>query len=308
MKSKGFTLIELLVVIAIIAILIALLLPAVQQAREAARRSTCKNNLKQIGLALHNYLDTANEFPAAVYPSEGPNSALGNQEAYWAWGTMILPYMEQATLYQTLNASNASAEVALQTHGSPNADPTMVTQSRIGSLVCPSDSGPALAVETQRRMYGQAWTSFLGHDAVLSKTNYLASQGTGTRVPNGTDFGDGFMQNRFGVNVEDVVDGLSNTIAIGERAWDSPKGANGFGGVIFTVAKNNATEDASGVVGAGLNPRVSGDAQDGFSSFHVGGVQFVMGDGSVHFISENISQGVLNNLADRSDGTPIGEF
>src|SRR5690242_14988078 len=107
MKARhvGFTLIELLVVIAIIAILIALLLPAVQQAREAARRTQCKNNLKQLGLAMHNYLDVARQFPMG-YGAQFTGTAATVQDGNWAWGSFLLPYIDQAPLYSKLNVGN----------------------------------------------------------------------------------------------------------------------------------------------------------------------------------------------------------
>ncbi len=104
-RRRGFTLIELLVVIAIIAILIALLLPAVQQAREAARRSTCKNNLKQIGLAIHNYNDTAKMFPPGCIPQRDTDNGFTNQYESWCWMTYILPQMDQAPLFKNLNVN-----------------------------------------------------------------------------------------------------------------------------------------------------------------------------------------------------------
>lgn len=105
LRSRGFTLIELLVVIAIIAILIALLLPAVQQAREAARRTQCKNNLKQIGLAMHNYHDIFNTLPPG-YISRFPNVIVSGEQGLYSWGAMILPQVEQANLYSVLNVGN----------------------------------------------------------------------------------------------------------------------------------------------------------------------------------------------------------
>ena len=136
---RGFTLIELLVVIAIIAILIALLLPAVQQAREAARRTQCKNNLKQIGLALHNYHDTFLMFPHAIffYPTPAGNAA-ANIPA-WAWSAMILPQIEQTNLYNTLNLGPVPFQTAANTPATLN-----LLQTPLAAFRCPTDVTPPL--------------------------------------------------------------------------------------------------------------------------------------------------------------------
>ena len=115
-SSKAFTLIELLVVIAIIGVLIALLLPAVQQAREAARRTQCRNNLKQIGLAYHNYHDTFNTFPPGIV-SRIPNNITSSEAGCWAWGTYILPMVDQAGLYNALNTGGQYPEAVAATPG-----------------------------------------------------------------------------------------------------------------------------------------------------------------------------------------------
>ena len=139
-KRFGFTLIELLVVIAIIAILVALLLPAVQQAREAARRSSCKNNLKQLGLALHNYHDTHGVFPAGYYAGDHPSVADGEgdgRDARYGWGSMILPFLEQAPLYDKMQVGDRLLSQNVN-------DPTVLAdmQTPISAFRCPSDVAP----------------------------------------------------------------------------------------------------------------------------------------------------------------------
>ena len=138
-RKSGFTLIELLVVIAIIAVLIALLLPAVQQAREAARRSQCKNNLKQIGLALHNYHDTANKFPSGFVTRAWPSPGTGatTELSCWSWGAMILPYIDQAPMYNTLQVGTLSLAANLAAGG---AQATAAT-TPLSGFMCPSEYG-----------------------------------------------------------------------------------------------------------------------------------------------------------------------
>ena len=148
-RQRGFTLIELLVVIAIIAILIALLLPAVQQAREAARRSTCKNNLKQIGLAMHNYHETFGMFPPG-YVEEILNTNGGHvadNEGHWAWNALLLPYLDQAPLFNQLNVGTVPVSTMLN-----NATVRGSMQKTLPVFRCPSDTGPQIHVEAGRRI------------------------------------------------------------------------------------------------------------------------------------------------------------
>ena len=142
---KGFTLVELLVVIAIIGILVGLLLPAVQAARAAARRMQCSNNLKQLGLAVHNYHDANKSFPSGFitnYPAGALNTAAMmsvTQRTHWSWGAFVLPYIEQTALYNTLNPGQSSMDALLAT---PAGLAALTTP--IPSFVCPSDTGPSL--------------------------------------------------------------------------------------------------------------------------------------------------------------------
>jgi prepilin-type N-terminal cleavage/methylation domain-containing protein/prepilin-type processing-associated H-X9-DG protein len=196
-SSRGFTLIELLVVIAIIAVLIALLLPAVQAAREAARRAQCVNNLKQIGLAVHNYISQQNAFPpfAANYSSVGPWQA-------WplGWAAAILPQMEQTAMYNSLNAAYGGWDVQNNT----------VTVSQINSLVCPSENRPAPNWPGTRLSYmanlgGPASITSFNGPIVPLKNDARGQSGAPTTSNQGT----------FGV--EGVLDGTSNTAMFSER-------------------------------------------------------------------------------------------
>ena len=289
---RGFTLIELLVVIAIIAILIALLLPAVQQAREAARRTQCRNNLKQIGLALHNYHDVHNALPpgwvgatAGVADIEGVNG--------FGWSVFLLPYIDQAPLYNQFNFS-----VGL-------LDPVH-NEERVQILPffrCPSDTGTA------------TWQ--IGEEAdpsiiitTLSTTNYVGSFGTteledcetGSGLTNGQCRGNGSLFHNGKVQLRDFTDGTSNTFICGERV--STAGYSTWVGVV-----PEGEEGMARILGvADHTPNHQPSHLDDFSSQHAGGALFVMGDGAVRFISANIDLGLYQGLFTLRGGEVPGEF
>lgn len=303
-RARGFTLIELLVVIAIIAVLIALLLPAVQQAREAARRSQCKNNMMQIGLALQNY-DMAHERlpPGCVNPT-GPIKS--DMKGYhMGWIVQILPHLDQKNVYKNINFT-------VSVYDPINAPATAV---KLPVLNCPSDPNG-----------GGPNTSYAGchHDA---------------EAPIDAD-NNGVLFLNSGVRNEDILDGASNTFFVGEKlrtdglSWASGSRATlrNAGSRINserTGAAIAAPTPAAGPAGGvplppGIQPpgddKAPPDAKDqsrtdkalllvgGFSSPHVGGAHFVTGDGAVKFVSENIDPGVLKNLINRGDGSLPSEF
>jgi len=340
-RARAFTLIELLVVIAIIAILIALLLPAVQQAREAARRTQCKNNLKQIGLAMHNYHDVFNAFPPA-YISKTPcltaavwtGCNVGERSMY-SWGAFILPYIDQAPLFNTLNVGNVLLETNLA-----NATTRASLQIAMPAFSCASDPGPALnAFVAASNRYNFRVTDGTNTYSI-AKSNYaMMANAWDSTTPHvypiqyGPPHGLGFANSR--INFRDITDGSSNTILVGERAFVY-KNANKVGGatVIGFSGSNNVQDSSYGQKGNsmaavgltynGINALIGGEHDvRGFSSNHVGGAHFVMGDGAVRFISENIDyeKGTVSvanyfqlanttyqKLALRDDGKPIGEF
>jgi len=282
---RAFTLIELLVVIAIIAVLIALLLPAVQQAREAARRSQCKNNLKQIGLAIHNYHDSFNTIPPGYIDIGGSG---------WGWTAMILPQLEQAPLYNRINF-NASWV----------ADATNPL-SILPALRCPSDTGgntvTGLSVVAGRSNYpGVTGNSALGA--------YTVTTASGSAVAG--SFGQNSKR-----NFRDFYDGLSNAVMVGERRSTNAQTSNPGGDTIWAGISSDASAQgqayALGDCAANntLNwkSQLAGGNLSGYSSFHVGGGQFLMGDGAVRFISENINTSTYANLASINDGNVIGDF
>ncbi|WP_437230858.1 DUF1559 domain-containing protein [Planctomicrobium sp. SH661] len=337
--KAGFTLIELLVVIAIIAVLIALLLPAVQQAREAARRSQCKNNLKQIGLAMHNYVDVYGCFPAAYI--RDPN--VKDNEGHWAWSAMILPYVEQAALYNRMNVGSNTASQAFGIVGKA------AFQAKYSIFRCPSDAGPALHPATlDDGSDGRGYTIDLlspggarEESLPLSITNYIASNNTNlirinrpTNDNDGTTGALGVFRNDAGTRLRDITDGTSNTILTGERAY-SISGNVMLAAVLFAVRDIDGTGPAcrncpsvqyiqglvsiAGHMQHGINPaRISDVSKNAsYSSLHTGGAHFLLGDGSVRFVSENIenrydtapaTDSVAERLVAIRDGAPIGEF
>ena len=321
-KKSGFTLIELLVVIAIIAILIALLLPAVQQAREAARRTQCKNNLKQLGLALHNYHDTHGRFPPTQimvhYTAANNQSPVPRNHT---WMSLILPFLEQTALYSSINFSAPMYDPGTATFQTIASGETIVSRN-LPMLQCPSDPGFGGGVSSHG----------------LSATNYAGNMGWDWHY-RGADIYQGPFQNgSAGTRLTDMKDGTSNTIAVAEvstSAYQPRPGAPGHqanGGVprggginnyVFRTpfidpGSNGDVMDSAALRGIGLvgtrtwvRPDGSGGGYwwkaapyahpptylacfginnnwPGSSSVHTGGGQFLMCDGAVRFISENI--------------------
>jgi len=301
-NNRGFTLIELLVVIAIIAILIALLLPAVQHAREAARRTQCKNNLKQIGLALHNYHDVHNMFPSgwiAVDPTTRlPNAHEGINGA--GWGTMILPYIEQQNLYSQFNANFAI-------HDTVNLG---FLNHTIEAFRCPSDPQPERWKIEEEGSPGIVIVelpiaNYIGSFGTEELDGCENSPGTAPVLPSGQCRGDGIFYHNSAVRFRDIIDGTTNTFIVGERRTKVSDGwYSTWPGMVA-----EGEEAFQRVLGsADHTPNNPAAHFDDFSSNHTGGAQFVLGDGSCRFISENIDQGVYQSLATIQGGEVVGEF
>ncbi len=301
-RRLAFTLIELLVVIAIIAILIALLLPAVQQAREAARRSQCKNNLKQIGLALHNYHDIHNVFPPGFIDA---SSTLDSRSSGWGWTTFILPLMDQSNLYTGLEVATKS----LDGHRGSSTESVTTQQTRtpIAAYMCPSDPMPHI-------VSGRGGHAKLSYPGVYGSYNVANSNpGNPERyaaMNQANDLFNGLFAGNSRVRMRDIIDGTSNTIAVGEvqalnrmgGVWVGTYGTCRWAGLIWQT-------NAATFINAPRTQTIPDwGANYTFSSNHVGGCHFVKADGSVHFISENINATTYENLGNRKDGQVLGEY
>lgn len=331
--NRGFTLIELLVVIAIIAILVALLLPAVQQAREAARRSSCKNNMKQIGLALHNYHDTYGKFPAG----RTRNTYSGISSAWYtgniSWMARILPQMEQSAIFESIDWNMGQGSSGTDGDDGPNGvNPTGARRQPIATYRCPSDPGtgsiswtdPSGTKRTGRPTNGSyASTNYAG---CVGPDFRLRTYGHPTRPPLGL-----FGQNT-AFSMRDLVDGTSQVLVVSEIVIGHPKLAtndDGAGNCPLTGTQDTSNTRLAGnswfysyfpqsahfstftppnssrTWDCGVN---SDRANAAARSVHTGGVHGLLGDGSVRFISENIDLTTWQNLGHKHDGNPIGAF
>ncbi|HEY0984769.1 DUF1559 family PulG-like putative transporter [Schlesneria sp.] len=290
---RGFTLIELLVVIAIIAVLIALLLPAVQQAREAARRTQCKNNLKQIGLALHNYHDNFSTLPPGWIGVTGTTPDVFGMNG-WGWASKILPQIDQGPLYNSINFSAKMESPA-------NA---IARISPISAFRCASDTAPGSVWKIQ----DESATDL----AELAVANYIGVFGTSEMDhcadhPNAPCMGEGTFFQNSRVQIRDITDGLSNTLIVGERRTRRDNGYSWTSTWAGVVA--NGDDAITRVLGSSDHtPNNPANHIDDFSSYHVGGAHFVLGDGSVRFISANMDHGLYQNLTTRAAGDLVGEF
>ncbi|RLS55575.1 MAG: DUF1559 domain-containing protein [Planctomycetota bacterium] len=320
-RRSGFTLIELLVVIAIIAVLIALLLPAVQQAREAARRSTCKNNMKQMGLAFHNYNETFKVLPPYCVAGVASGSQEVNQN--WSYASMIFPYLDQSPLYNQLGVGNTN-RVPRTAMGNVNDYNTANAGSQeklfttvIPVYLCPSAAGDSL----NKYQNNMGTMMYAGSNAIFTQPP----------APTGAITKTGARCTSF----SDIVDGTSNTLLVGEKAlMEAPFLSIGSvwgagrvcGNRICIVAAQcpmntpfDGTHDATNLCYIENTPSTL-VSRASLSSPHVGGAHMLLCDGSVRFVSENINANPVTggsgaggnytyqNIFNLNDKNVLGEF
>ncbi|PQO43959.1 DUF1559 domain-containing protein [Blastopirellula marina] len=287
-KKRGFTLVELLVVIAIIGVLIALLLPAVQQAREAARRSSCSNNLKQIGLALHNYHDTFKKFP--------PGSVQSNT---LSWNVLLLPFIEQGALHDQFNFNAGTFNAGTNKEG-PNK--LVLGLNRISGYLCPS--GPIeLCVHGSSTLTDgrQTYVShYYGNQG--PRGGQVLGQAAGTEYPTVSGTQLGAFLNRVSIQFRDITDGTSNTLQVGEITGLLGTGDQKFDGSSWVRGETDASAK---YVLHGINTLGSSFYAIPFNSHHPGGAQFQSCDGSVRFIPETINMETYRALSTRGYGEVV---
>ena len=311
-SRRGFTLIELLVVIAIIAVLIALLLPAVQAAREAARRIQCTNNLKQIGLGLHNYHDALGAFPPGLISRPGPDG--DNTGPGWGWAAMVLPFVEGGTVH---NAINFGLGIELPANATARL-------TKLNAYLCPSDASikPIFTVVDE----STTATALGAPICDVASSNYVGCFGTGdvsslypwnkTDDPPGRDNGDGlFMRNR-SVRIAEIVDGTSQTLAVGEKSQNLARATwtGAVTGASVPITELQAEDGLAPESGDALTIAHTGELDgpnsrpahaDQFWSRHPGGAMFAFADRSVRFIKEKRPIAILQALGTRRGGEII---
>jgi prepilin-type N-terminal cleavage/methylation domain-containing protein len=326
-SSRGFTLIELLVVIAIIAILIALLLPAVQQAREAARRTQCKNNLKQLGLATHNYHDTFNSFPFGYYlvpPFTNYRSAF----------TMLLPYIEQGTVYSQIDHNVPMMNGPTGFNAAAQANNVLMAATVIPAFLCPSSVGPttddylypangfAATVPPVNCTWRGGRSDYGGTTGVRGIFADLAYNGSAGGNRNGALVAAGVNGSR--TSMRDITDGTSNSFLFGERTggvklYYKAREATGLPAILGQTNGGSWSDSLhfehwlqgslyDGTANGGPCAMCTNIRGNGFHSFHTGGCQFVMCDGAVKFVSENVSQSIFAGAITIQKGEVLGEF
>ena len=303
---QGFTLIELLVVIAIIGILLSLLLPAVMNMRAVANLRQCANNLRQVGLALHNYHDTLRTFPAGYITSIGTVRTVvlvGDGDDHttrvvvteadfgpgWGWESLILDWLDQAPVK---NRIDFNSQIGAQS----------INQTVLRVFLCPSDTGPSTfsVNDTSNNLIG-----------TMGRSNYVGMYGTG-EIPDFPDTGEGIFFRNSAVRIADITDGTSNTIAVGERASNLAM-STWTGAVTNAIVKNLSgipgADDQlwpifvlghTGTVIEGQLPNNTTGHADDFTSRHAGGVNFLFADGSVRLVSNNVDTKVWVSLGTRA--------
>jgi len=316
---RAFTLVELLVVIAIIGVLIALLLPAVQAAREAARRSQCTSNMKQLGLALHNYHDTQKFFPGGGVWHGGAAVPTGTLNNRGSMHIRMLPYLEETALYAYFDFKTGTDN---QSFPPAVNGGNWLRGALVPVYICPSDSNKVLgALPTQRQPANYTGSSGPSADIANNSacscplfSTFTAYNRAGTNSSNPAGIFTRLGWN-FQAKMADVDDGLSKTILMGEvragcsghmdAGWSSSSRWGAFTQVPmnFDSCRTGATATAEGKDHCYAD--CNWNTEVGFKSKHPGGANFLMGDASVQYLTQNIDMVTYNRLGDRKDGQPV---
>ncbi len=302
-EPSGFTLVELLVVVAIIGVLISLVLPAVQSAREAARRLGCQNNLHQIGVALHNYHSAHQQLPSGWVANDKDHHEPG-----WGWAAAILPQMDQGAIYESIDFHTPIEDDKHEA----------VRLAVVSAYVCPSDIlEPVFAIgegeehdhdsdgheHEHEHENGQNVDLVPDHLFQISKSNYVGVYGT-KDIHDDLYKGDGLFYGNSRHRFRDILDGLSQTLMVGER--------NGrLGGSIWQGVIHDANEPAARIIGAADHaPNDSVGHYEDFSSYHADGAHFILSDGSVRMLTKSINMEVYHALTTRANKEVIqaGDF
>ncbi len=335
---SAFTLIELLVVIAIIAVLIALLLPAVQQAREAARRSQCKGNLKQLGLALHNYESTAKRFPlnrmyrGAYDGGPGPDPLIGGNSTVqfshqnygsFGWMTMLLPYIDQAPIYKQIDYTTVGQGTGGVTWAIDNPTNARLRMTILPIAMCPSNPQPAIVTNqsTQADSWGDGGINGGRGDYVGNMGWMNAGHRDCYNVPSGNFGGEqwshfntlsqtpingnnGVFGGQGSVAVAQITDGTSNTVMLMEsHHWTNKfDPASVYGDAMwFGPYQIHSLKPA-------INQQTQDFRCDAWSSIHTGGAHSLMADGSVRFVNQNLQWTIRKAVATRGQNDTVGNF
>ncbi len=338
-SPRGFTLVELLVVIAIIGTLVGLLLPAVQSAREAARRSSCTNNLKQIALAMHNYESTFGKIVPGVQRTDGTRQS-GWRSSHWGWAAFLLPFLEETAIHEQLGVGSLNDESNFLYNVIKNGSKQPLLKSPVSSYLCPSSSAPNINDGCLEGGVNVRELQDNGSAALTAATSsYVGAEGYRYNARWNHTYGRRgalVLVGQYGnvdyppLQLASITDGLSKTIFFGERAWQLK--ANNGNQVIAGAAVWPGIRMAEEIYNSNLNfsnvlavaavkineadGSTTDDSRRSFSSQHPGGAMFAMGDGSVTFLSETIEH-VINNgapydghcvfdyLLVRDDGQPV---
>ncbi len=347
--SYGFTLVELLVVIAIIGVLVSLLLPAVNAARETARKMQCSNNLHNLVIAVINYHDTLNTYPIGSFYNQNANDSVCQGTATlceeYGWHVLILPYIEQQNLHNQLGVLNYSLHHLLAGANPGLQNPVPLLQTRLSIYICPTDSNPNGNVNATRTFNTALGLTAGGRTALQPGiSNYVGNRGTDYRAySSGRPDTWGIFMDVYSKRYQDITDGSSNTIMLGERdtqicnsaTWVGVRNPPGGGTASFSmVTATSHTKLNNPDPPVAWNSTSPPGCFIGFSSLHPGGANFALCDGSVRFITNNIDYkpwnsgaplqdydkhtprnpnymnvySVYSRLMRRNDGFPLGDF